>query len=45
MTLILAAITGHYAIHASDRYTSIQPTPKYPSPDWDRHANKTVVAV
>ncbi|VEG57086.1 Uncharacterised protein [Mycolicibacterium aurum] len=45
MTLVLAAVTGHYAIHASDRYTSVRPTRKHPTPDWDIHANKTVVAI
>lgn len=45
MTLIVAVATGHYAFHASDRYVSVQKTPKNPSGDWDMHANKTVIAV
>jgi hypothetical protein len=45
MTLIVAVATGNYAIHASDRYVSVQPTPKNKSGDWDLHANKTVVAI
>lgn len=44
MTLILAVTTQRYAIHASDRYVSVQPTPKHKSPDWDVNANKTVIA-
>ncbi|ADT99854.1 hypothetical protein [Mycolicibacterium gilvum] len=43
MTLIVAAVTQQYAFHASDRYTSL-PTRKA-CPDWDLHANKTVIAV
>jgi hypothetical protein len=45
VTLIVAVATGNYAIHASDRYVSVQPTPKNPSGDWDMHSNKTVVAI
>jgi hypothetical protein len=45
VTLIVAVATGNYAFHASDRYVSVQPTPKNPSGDWDLHANKTVVAI
>jgi hypothetical protein len=45
MTLIVAVTTQRYAIHASDRYVSVQPTPKHKSPDWDLNANKTVIAV
>lgn len=45
MTLIVAVATGNYAFHASDRYVSVQPTPKNPTGDWDLHANKTVVAI
>jgi hypothetical protein len=45
MTLIVAMACRNYAFHASDRYVSVQPTPKNPSGDWDMHANKTVIAV
>ncbi len=45
MTLIVTVATGNWAIHASDRYVSVQPTPGNPGGDWDLHANKTVVAI
>lgn len=45
VTLIVAVATGNYAIHASDRYVSVQRTPASPGKDWDLHANKTVVAI
>lgn len=45
MTLIVAVATGSFAVHASDRYVSVQKTPRNPSGDWDVNANKTVVAI
>lgn len=45
MTLIVAVAAGNSAIHASDRYVSVQPTPTNRSGDWDLHSNKTVVAI
>ncbi|MGV0993529.1 MAG: hypothetical protein ACOYB7_14880 [Mycobacterium sp.] len=45
MTLIVAVSTGNFAVHASDRYVSVQRTPRSPSGDWDVNANKTVVAI
>ena len=45
VTLIVAVATKNYALHASDRYTSIQPIPKEPRRDWDMHANKTIVTI
>ncbi|MDP7733983.1 hypothetical protein [Mycobacterium paragordonae] len=45
MTLIVAVATGNFAVHASDRYVSVQKTPRNPSGDWDVNANKTVVVI
>ncbi len=45
MTLIVAVATGNFAVHASDRYVSVQKTPRNPSGDWDVNANKTVIVM
>jgi hypothetical protein len=43
MTLVLGATAAYYVFHASDRLTTITPTPKNPDRAWDIHANKTVI--
>ena len=43
MTLVLSATAGYHVFHASDRLTTITPTPKNPDRAWDIHANKTVI--
>lgn len=43
MTLIVSAVVGNWAIHASDRLVGKKPTPKAAAVEHDRHSNKTVV--
>jgi len=43
MTLVLGGMAAYYVFHASDRLTTITPTPKDPDGAWDIHANKTVI--
>lgn len=43
MTLVLGGAVAYHAFHASDRLTTITPTPKNPDRAWDIHANKTVI--
>lgn len=45
MTLIVAAVAGNWAFHASDRFVSVEPTPDNPTGEFDPHSNKTVVVV
>jgi hypothetical protein len=45
LTLIVAAVTGKWAFHASDRFVSVKPTPANPTGEYDPHSNKTVVVV
>ena len=43
MTLVLGGLVANTVFHASDRLTTITPTPKNPDNAWDIHANKTVI--
>lgn len=43
--LIVSAVAGDWAFHASDRFVSVDPTLDNPTEEYDPHANKTVVAV
>jgi len=43
MTLILAAVCGRYAFHASDRLTTTNVSRRFPSGEFDPHSNKTVI--
>jgi hypothetical protein len=43
MTLVLGGLVAYCVFHASDRLTTITPTPKNPDGAWDIHANKTVI--
>ena len=45
MTLIVAAVAGNWAFHASDRFVSVEPTPDNPTGEFDPHSNKTVAVV
>ncbi|CKI23813.1 hypothetical protein LTT02_28490 [Mycolicibacterium smegmatis] len=45
MTLIVAAVVGNWAFHASDRFVSVEPTPDNPTGEYDPHSNKTVVVL
>ena len=45
MTLIVAAVAGNWAFHASDRFVSVEPTPDNPTGEFDPHSNKTIVVV
>jgi hypothetical protein len=45
VTLIVSAVVGNWAFHASDRFVSVDPTPDNPTGEYDPHANKTVVVV
>ncbi|HJT92686.1 MAG TPA: hypothetical protein VJ777_12175, partial [Mycobacterium sp.] len=45
MTLIVAAVAGNWAFHASDRFVSVDPTPDNPTGEYDPHSNKTVVVL
>ncbi|MDT7720338.1 MAG: hypothetical protein QOE94_1349 [Mycobacterium sp.] len=45
VTLILSAVCGRWAFHASDRFVSVKKTPKNPTGEHDPHSNKTVVVV
>jgi hypothetical protein len=43
MTLIVSAVAGNWAMHASDRYVGVKATPKGAPVEHDPHSNKTVV--
>lgn len=45
MTLIVAAVADNFAVHASDRLTTTDPTKVNPTGEFDAHSNKTVVAM
>jgi hypothetical protein len=45
VTLIINAVWGPWAFHASDRYVSIQATQRNPQGEWDPHSNKTVIVI
>jgi hypothetical protein len=43
MTLILGAVFGNWAVHASDRHVTVSTTRRNPTGEHDPNANKTVV--
>lgn len=45
MTLIINAIWGPWAFHASDRFVSVPVTAQNPTGEFDPHSNKTVVVI
>lgn len=45
MTLIVSAVAGNHAFHASDRVVSVEPTADNPTGEFDPHSNKTVIVI
>jgi hypothetical protein len=45
VTLIISAVWGQWALHASDRFVSVKPTTGNPTGEFDPHSNKTIVVV